>query len=430
MVGEAAMRRGTQKLKVLLPRIVAHLCRLRDDDTGATAVVMALLFPLMVGGMGLGAEVGYWFMIQRKLQHAADTAVYAAGVRKRAGDLEEALKGAALRIATQSGFVPSRGSLTLNTPPEAGTLKDQSKAVELILAETHPRLLSSIFLKEPVSVQARAVANLSGGAPACVLALSRTASPAVSGDGSSTTTLTNCNIATNSTALNSFDMGGGTMTADCVLTVGEAGNIGGLTTVCPSKVEERVPETADPYAAVEDPVLTAPCQGRPKPVPVPPAMLPPGCYTDLSNLKDVTFQPGGTYYIKGGVLSDGGNGSIQGEGVTFVLLDGATAKFTGNAMIALSAPTSGPLAGILFFGRDAGATNQVSGTTGSVMTGAVYMPNSAITYTGNQTTKNGCLQIIADTVRFTGNSNLTLGSECTGAGTTDALTGQIVKIVE
>ena len=45
----------------------------RRDAGGAAAVVAAVLFPVLIGGMGLSAETGYWYMKHRKLQHAADT---------------------------------------------------------------------------------------------------------------------------------------------------------------------------------------------------------------------------------------------------------------------------------------------------------------------------------------------------------------------
>jgi Putative Flp pilus-assembly TadE/G-like len=45
---------------------------LQSDQSGAAAVVIAIVFPILVGGMGLGAETGYWYVTQRKLQHAVD----------------------------------------------------------------------------------------------------------------------------------------------------------------------------------------------------------------------------------------------------------------------------------------------------------------------------------------------------------------------
>ena len=35
--------------------------------------------PAFVGGLGLGAEVGYWYFGQRKVQNSADVAAYLPG---------------------------------------------------------------------------------------------------------------------------------------------------------------------------------------------------------------------------------------------------------------------------------------------------------------------------------------------------------------
>ena len=63
-----------------------RLQRLLGDKSGAAAVVMALTLPVVLGGIGLGTEVGYWYFNQRKVQNAADMAAYAGAVELRAGN--------------------------------------------------------------------------------------------------------------------------------------------------------------------------------------------------------------------------------------------------------------------------------------------------------------------------------------------------------
>ena len=62
-----------------------RLQRLLANNSGAAAVIMALTLPVVVGGMGLGTEVGYWYFNQRKVQHSADMAAYAGAVELRSG---------------------------------------------------------------------------------------------------------------------------------------------------------------------------------------------------------------------------------------------------------------------------------------------------------------------------------------------------------
>ncbi|ACP22268.1 hypothetical protein NGR_b08120 (plasmid) [Sinorhizobium fredii NGR234] len=120
------------------------------DESGTVAVIAAVTLPVLVGAMGLGAETGYWYLKDRKLQHAADVSAHAAAVRYRAGDQKPALETTAKRIAMASGYSP--GSLSVSTGAGAGG----SHKVTVELSETHPRLFSSIFSSEPVTMSARA----------------------------------------------------------------------------------------------------------------------------------------------------------------------------------------------------------------------------------------------------------------------------------
>lgn len=68
------------------------------------------------------------------------------------------------------------------------------------LSETHPRLFSSVFSSEPVTMRARAVAEINGGSKACVLALSSLASGAVTVSGLTEVSLSGCSVVSNSSA--------------------------------------------------------------------------------------------------------------------------------------------------------------------------------------------------------------------------------------
>ncbi|WP_245525794.1 pilus assembly protein TadG-related protein [Mesorhizobium sp. M00.F.Ca.ET.216.01.1.1] len=423
--------------------------RLLANESGATAVIAAILFPVVIGGMGLGVETGYWYLTQRKLQHSADVAVHAAAVRKRAGDQNTAIETAALHIASKTGYSPVVGTLLVNTPPATGTNAGNRDSVEVVIAETHPRLFSSVFSSKPVKIRARAVAQVHGGSKACVLALSKTKSGAVTVSGSTSVDLTNCNVASNSNAADSFLMSGSTaaIATDCVYTVGEAVTTAGLTLKQCAEVRDYAPTAIDPYASIAEPANVGTCRNK--------NVGSPGNSTTLTpsenhpsgvkamrfcgglDLKGkVTFAPGlyiidgGTFTANGGDIGSTAGVQIVGSGVTFYFANNATAKLTGNLAISLSAPTSGPFSGLLFFGSRT-ATNvshQVSGTSGSVLQGALYTPASAIEYKGNSAATDGCTQVIADTVTLTGNS--TVQSTCENAGTRDVMVGQVVTIVE
>ena len=62
------------------------------------------------------------------------------------------------------------------------------------------------------------------------------------------------------------------------------------------------------------------------------------------------------------------------------------------------------------------------------MTGAIYFPNQAVAYTGNFQGANGCTQVVARTVQWSGNANLAV--DCSAYGMNPLPVGGVVKIVE
>src|SRR5258708_9870690 len=84
------------------------------------------------------------------------------------------------------------------------------------------------------------------------------------------------------------------------------------------------------------------------------------------------------------------------------------ANIASNATINLTAPTTGPTAGVALFqdrlicngngNNNNGCNNSVSGGTNNGITGAIYFPKSAVTYTrGNSTPCLQCTPLITDT---------------------------------
>jgi hypothetical protein len=113
----------------------------------------------------------------------------------------------------------------------------------------------------------------------------------------------------------------------------------------------------------------------------------------------------------------------------FFLTNGARLDINGQAQLNLSAATSGTYSGLLFFGdRSGSAVNHVlNGTSNSVLTGAVYLPNDNLSFSGTSNSASGCTQIIAGTLDLTGNSGI--GVNCAGAGVEDMYMPGGVRLV-
>ncbi|WP_162300855.1 pilus assembly protein TadG-related protein [Alkalilacustris brevis] len=423
--------------------------RFLRDTGGGAAVLFAVLFPVLVLGMGLGAEAGYQYMSQRKLQHAADVTAHAAGARKRAGDTTAEIEAAALHVATQAGFRLDMGTMTINMPPQSGGDAGNPNSVEVLLTLSQPRYFSALVSDRPVDMQGRAVARVTKtGSAACVLALSQTGAGAITVTGSTNVALDGCDVASNSNASDSLLMSGSSaaLDLDCGYVVGQAVTTSGLKIDC-GQVREFAPVVRDPYDSVAEPAAVGTCRNRNVGSPNSSTTLTP-TENHPSGVKsmrfcsgidakgNVTFGPGlyiiegGDFTINSGNVDSSGTASLAGEGVTFYFTGGARLRLGSNGVLDFEAPKTGPFAGITFFGsRDAsGITHRVNGASGSTLQGAVYLPASHIELTGNSRVNSGCTQVIGHRVTFTGNS--TLRSSCENSGTREILTNESVRLVE
>ena len=128
-----------------------------------------------------------------------------------------------------------------------------------------------------------------------------------------------------------------------------------------------------------------------------------------------TFLPG-VYVMDGGSFRANATADISGNGVTFFMTNNATVDINGSAHLDLKAPTSGTYKGVLFYGdRDNDYdTNKFNGNASSSLTGAMYFPSQDVQFLGNFSGDNGCMRIVAATIKFTGSSEM--NADCTAEG--------------
>lgn len=431
--------------------------RLRSDDKGGIAIMTALMMPVLVGGMALGAETGALYMQQRKLQHAADMSAFAGAVRLMQGDTKAELTPAARHIADSSGYTGTDAGFVINIPPTTGGFAGDPEAVEVILSEQKPRYLTALFGETAFTLGGRAVARYTwdpgSGSQGCILALSTTAQTAVKALGNSATNAGSCDIASNSNASNSVNIDN--VTASCVYTVGE-GSASNSTIAC-GGVQSVARAVRDPYENRSLPPMddanctitgnkTYPPNSYSGPWPYQ-YTHPAGCtYSVFTG--NVTFQKNiklaaGYYVFKNGFTVDPNASwptNVDGTaGVTMIFIGDANNDLStaGNATWNIVAPTTGPTAGIAIWipstSPITSANFNASGT--STFTGAIYAPSVSLTMNGGSSNTalpgGGCTQIIAGTVNITGGGTYNAtGAGCAGTGTEPVKTGETVALAE
>lgn len=393
--------------------LLGSLRSVATDRNGGVAPLLALgAIPLL---MSVGAAVDFSrasadrTAMQSALDSVALATVRAIAQNTPVPDAQSLFNS----LLTKSEVKNVAVSATTNSTSAGTTV---SLTAQGILATAFMRLAGMSQLAIGVSSSAYTEKQTDG----CVLALSKTASPAVSLGGSTTVGLSGCTLYSNSTSATAVSVGGSaSLTADMI------GAVGGVSASASNVdltdgIATHLSPIADPYADVQVPSFSGCAQTNFKVKSD--TTIDAGVYCNGISINagaTLTLNPG-VYFIDRGSLSINGGGALVGTGVTLIFTSStganyATATINGNATINLTAPSSGLTAGIVvMMDRNAPLGTSLSLSGGSTQTfgGAIYAPSAAVSYAGGASTSASCTQIIGDTVTFTGNSNLAIN--CSG----------------
>ena len=431
-------------LKSVLKNGVSYL----EDVYGGAAIIMALMTPVIIGGLAFGAEVGGWELTKRQVQNAADTAAFAAATQVRSGYSQSVISAAATAVAEASGYDGDASGVHVENPPSTapnaadGTNPNgNSSYVYVTLTQTAERNFTKFFASnDAVTFKSGALAKVENGRPACVLALHPSASGAIATGGSTTVTLNGCDIASNSISQSAITSNGNgsSVTADCISAVGNVSVNNTYNLTCPAPIA-NAPVTSDPYKNIPEPTNCTstntlnqfPSSGSGS----------TRCYTGGSGgvtvTSNTTLASNTTYVFENTGSSTltwkiNGNKTVSGTSVTMYFKGNWDVQVNGNTFLNITAPTSGAYKGIALFGsRNSEVNFDLSGNNGAKVVGVIYSPNknSDITYTGSSVAYSSgqCTQVIGGTVTFWGNSNFS--TNCSNSGTTAIMAGQSISIV-
>jgi Flp pilus assembly protein TadG len=397
------------------------LADFRADERGSYITAAALLAPTLAGVMGLGVEYGVWVHRHQTIQSAADSAAMSAAVGYAVNSTDAGAQANA--VAASYGFSPDAPdvSITVNRPPLAGSYAGNARAVEVVIAQTLPRMFSALWDATPLTLSARATA-LTPDANGCTLALNETASGAASAGGSTRVVLNGCSLFVNSTSSSALTVGGSaSLFTDAIGVVGGVSGSAGITAT--NGIATGQSPILDPYINAQVPSFSG-CDENNYSTHAT-ETINPGVYCGGIKLTAgaiVTMNPG-TYIIDRGDLQVNGGAMLTGTGVTLVFTSSTgnqwpSVTINGNAVVSLTAPKTGPMAGFVVFADrniPVGTDFKFTGGAMQYLGGAVYAPTAAISYAGGSTSGSSCTQLIGNTLNFTGNSNLAV--DCSTFGT-------------
>jgi Putative Flp pilus-assembly TadE/G-like len=350
----------------------------RHRESGQALVAATFGLVVLLGCAGLAVDVGYLRYQQRLQQSAADSAAIAGAAESAAGNATAAAREDALLNGYTNGV--NNVTVTVNPAFPFGAVT----GVQVQVSAVHPTFFMRIFGVNNATVSTTAVA-IDNSAKNCVYALNGFGTAI---NNNATVTATGCGIMDDGNLLNT-----GRITAS---SVGVHGTAAGGATI-PAAITGIV-EAGDPLYR-----LTAPGSGGGCTTEVisntmpaqPPAIvtLTPRkyCSITVTGNRNVTLSAGTYVITQGGGLSLNGTGTISGNDVTIYLSPGAGPVAINNLpgssqTLQLIAPTTGALAGILFFQDRANAqAATINGRGTSKLQGTLYFPDATLNLsnTGN-----------------------------------------------
>jgi Flp pilus assembly protein TadG len=394
----------------------------------------------LIGFAALVVDVGFLYATRRNMQTAADAAAVAGSnaLKQSCGTASSCTcesaavcNNSAQDVATINGYANGTNavSVTAKTPTAKPNPSD-GIYVEVDVARPVPTYFLRTLGYNTVNVGAKAVAGY-GKSPGCVFGLDSNFAGTINVQGSADITA-DCGIIDDSTSGSALTSGGaGKITATSIGVVG-----GASCGRCSPTPVTGIASVPDPLSAFAAPAITP--AASPAPV--------NGCnYTNL-NYAGGTLSPGvycggirlgalahailnpGTYILMGGGLNFGANSTIAGTGVTFYNTFGTYGGSTyaygpiniGATVTAnLSAPTSGPMEGMLFFqdrsvppSTSGANSSTLGGNASSTFDGDIYFSTTKLSYSGNSST-TGYTEVVAYVIDLGGNGSMTIHSNTT-----------------
>ncbi len=353
-----------------------HGRKAREGERGQVVPIVALALFVLFGASAMAVDVGYLRYMQRIEQNAADSAAIAGANEIPYSDVTAAAKA----DAGSNGFTDDGTNVivTVNNPPSSGSYSGNTSAVEVIVKAKHAMFFEKIFGTSSSWVSARSVAifGSGNGAGPCIYALQNDIDM-----NSTTINAPSCGIISNGIVNFNSD----TITA---ASIGAVGQINSSASTFPESSPQHALAAVDPCPTIascayltNNPPAQSPCTYSNLNISSQTTTMNPGVYCQSVNINSstITMNPG-TYVFTNGLSAN--STTFHGTGVTLYIANSSINSNSCNWY--LTAPTTGNTAGMLIFQPKSNTSSEnLNSTTGSAVSGAIYMPTG--TFTTNST---------------------------------------------
>ena len=397
----------------LAAKLLRHVRQLLPDQRGNVALVVAAVFPLLIGAAGLAIDGTAWVLQKRQIQQAADSAAMAGVYSLIASqDMQNSVNSSIVH----SGTVADNASIeAVQSPPGH---ENDPFAVKVAIATPARMIFSRMFMHSPPVITADATASVVQNGQFCAFALGAMRDePGLVLRPNSNVEM-DCGVTTNSSSPTALDADtSSTLQALALRAFGSFGYGNARKAIHDSGVHEQALEQDDPLQDTDPPLI--PNTGCPNATVNPGGQevaLDPGCYGNMNLNGNVRLQDG-EYILNRGNFIIGPQAHVQCDACTIFLTSDAAAtepgsigkvKMSTQGTVKLSATREGPNAGILFYqDRHAppelpGDENRIGGNSFSKLSGMIYFPTETIYVDGNDSPDVKCSRFIARRLVFAG----------------------------
>jgi len=362
-----------QPLRIFGARNSKRLLRDKSGNFAMLAAVVAV--PLMVAAGG-AVDLAGALALKTELQGAAD-----------AGALAGAAVGSDRHVDAAESFLAANlggnSSEDLERSSRVHKIESAQGIVTVRLNQPYQTSFLGLIGMEsiPVSVLARAKAQKRNDA--CIFALDPSKVEAFRLVNANTFRA-ECGIQVNSDNARALKIESSKFFSATTINVHGGSSV--KQTLLPQPID-RSPVVPDPLAGIEEPQQKGkPCNFTALTIDSSsPATLNPGVYCKgltVNSSAGLVLKPG-VYVFRNGNFTLNASGTVKGEDVLLYFEDERSAFMSnGAAVLQLSAPTTGKLAGILMFqGRDAVGSSvikRLNTADGSYYAGTIYLPHAAV----------------------------------------------------
>jgi Flp pilus assembly protein TadG len=390
-----------------------------SNQRGSISVItVATLVPFMIAA-GSAIDMGRANRTLGQMQKAVDSAALAgAATYNTVNVAEDPHAGDEARMAAANMMVEANLPEQIATIAEAPQVAIDGTEITVDLAAEMPTTFMKLVGISTMSLNVTATADFSETGHGCIVALGSNGTGIEVG-GTVNLTVDDCWLYSNKSADKSIDViGKATIHAGGSCSVGST-SVSNNATVYKNRTTgcRTMP---DPMAAWTPPTPTGGCTynsfsgGAGSTL-----TLYPGTYCgglQLSGYDAVHFAEG-VYHITGGALTINSKGVITGTKVGFFIGEDVTSvTINGATNVTLTPPDSGamkdkliamaPVENALELTKNDLISAKINGGSLLDLTGTIYLPTASLDISGNSTSDSMGSQIIANSVKLSGTSNL------------------------